>query len=77
MRVHSVTMDHVRVELDVGDPTTPVPGLPDGHLRATWTGATVRTHQPKVGHHAFGLAVLAALFMLAAAGLRRGEVIGV
>lgn len=68
--VHAMTMDHGRVELDVADPDVPQPGLPDGHLRVVWSNATVSVHEPKVAHYAFGLAVLAALFVLAATALR-------
>lgn len=68
--VHVMTMDHDRVEVDVGDPTTPVPGLPDGHLRAMWMDATVSTHEPKASYYIFGLATLGALFVLVGAGLR-------
>jgi hypothetical protein len=69
--VHAMTMEGDRVELDVGDPTTAVPALPDGHLRVVWRDADVAVHEPKVAHYAFGLAILAGLFVLAAAGLRR------
>ena len=37
--VHIMTADSGlpgRLELDVGDPASPVPGLPDGHIRALW-----------------------------------------
>jgi hypothetical protein len=37
--VHIMTADNGlpgRLELDVGDPASPVPGLADGHIRAVW-----------------------------------------
>jgi hypothetical protein len=37
--VHIMTAENGlpgRLELDVGDPANPIPGLPDGHVRAVW-----------------------------------------
>ncbi|MFN2606443.1 MAG: hypothetical protein ABR511_00910 [Acidimicrobiales bacterium] len=68
--VHAMTMDGGRMELDVGDPTFPLPGLPNGHLRVVWSGAAISTHEAKVARYAFGVVVLAALLILVALGLR-------
>lgn len=42
--IHFMTLDGAiqgAVELDVGDPETPLPGVPDGHLRVLWDDAEV------------------------------------
>ena len=69
--VHAMTMHHGGVELDVGDPETPVPGLPDGHLRAVWsqrTGDSPEGHERS--HNALGSVVLVALIALVIAAIR-------
>jgi hypothetical protein len=66
-----MTMPDGGVELDVGDPETPVPGLPDGHLRAVWAdraGSSPESHE--AAHNALGGAVLLALVALAIAAIR-------
>jgi hypothetical protein len=70
--IHLMSMRDGKVELDVGDPqATPLAGLPDGHLRATWDHTDINTHSAKLPRYLFGLAVLAASLALVAAGLRR------
>ncbi|MDQ3945795.1 MAG: hypothetical protein M3357_11715 [Actinomycetota bacterium] len=69
--IHVMTMDNGGVELDVGDPQSPVPGLPDGHIRAVWDdrhGDSPEGHERS--HNALGSAVLAALIALAVAAIR-------
>jgi hypothetical protein len=68
--VHVMTMDDGKAELDVGDPTTPLPGVPDGHLRVMWEAATVTSTAPHVSLYVFGSVVLFALLVLAGTGLR-------
>ena len=70
--VHAMTMPDGGLELDVGDPATPVPGLPDGHLRAVWAdrrGSSPESHEG--AHNALGSAVLISLIALAIAAIRR------
>ncbi|MCA1833446.1 MAG: hypothetical protein ABR548_01635 [Actinomycetota bacterium] len=68
--MHAMTMDDEKVELDVGDPSTPLPGLPDGHLRTIWPVARITTHHPNASLYLLGIVILMALFALAGAGLR-------
>lgn len=70
--VHAMTMPDGGVELDVGDPETPVPGLPDGHLRAVWnerSGSSPESHEG--AHNTLGNAVLLALVALTITAIRR------
>jgi hypothetical protein len=53
-----------RLELDVGDPATPVPGLPDGHLRVVWSDYTHELDSGKFARYCIGAFVLAALLAL-------------
>jgi hypothetical protein len=72
--VHAMTMPDGGVELDVGDPETPVPGLPDGHLRAVWadrSGSSPESHEG--AHNALGSAVLLALVALVIASIRKEQ----
>ncbi len=53
------------LELDVGDPATTVPGLPDGHLRVVWENYEGGAGQgPKRARNALGSVVLAGLLAL-------------
>lgn len=53
------------LELDVGDPATAVPGLPDGHLRVLWDEYEGGAGQgPKRARNALGSAVLVGLLAL-------------
>lgn len=49
----------------------PVAGLPDGHLRVVWNQAQPAVYYAKPPRYLFGVAILAALLVLVAAGLRR------
>ncbi|HET7487375.1 MAG TPA: hypothetical protein VFJ85_05555 [Acidimicrobiales bacterium] len=74
--VHVMTMDNTmgRLELDVGDPSTPVPGLPDGHLRVVWDGRTGGVpHAGAYARDALGGAVLIALLVLAGVAVHGEE----
>jgi hypothetical protein len=72
--VHAMTMPDGGVELAVGDPDTPVPGLPDGHLRAVWhdrSGSSPESHEG--AHNTLGSAVLLALVALTVTAIRREQ----
>ena len=72
--VHAMTMPDGGVELDVGDPETAVPGLPDGHLRAVWRDRRGNSPESHEGaHNALGSAVLIALIALTVAAIRRQQ----
>jgi hypothetical protein len=72
--VHAMTMPDGGVELDVGDPETPVPGLPDGHLRAVWADRQGNSPESHEGaHNSLGSAVLIALIALTIAAIRREQ----
>lgn len=65
--VHVMTADEGlpgRVELNVGDELTPVPGLPDEHLRVAWDDFT-GGGEKKSDRHVIGTAVLVILLALA------------
>ncbi|HXF97494.1 MAG TPA: hypothetical protein VNJ46_02655 [Gaiellaceae bacterium] len=70
--VHVMTLDE-GLELHVGDQETPIPGLPDGHVRAIWAdyegGAEDDLH---VVGYVVGSLVLLVLLVLARLALRRG-----
>ncbi len=69
--IHVMTMDDGGVELDVGDPELPLPGLPDGHLRALWHDREGTSPEgPERARNLFGAGVLLAMLALAALGLR-------
>ena len=54
-----------RLELDVGDPSSEVPGLPHGHLRVVWDDYEGSAGQgPKRSRNALGSAVLLGLLSL-------------
>ncbi len=73
--IHAMTMPDGGVELDVGDPEAPIPGLPDGHLRAIWQDRTGNSPEgPERSHNALGTAVLIALLLLTIAAIRSREV---
>jgi hypothetical protein len=72
--VHVMTMEDGGVELDVGDPDTPIVGVPDGHLRVVWEdrrGTSPEGHERS--HNALGTVVLAALLALAGTAIRAEE----
>jgi len=70
--VHAMTMPDGGVELDVGDPEIPVPGLPDGHLRAVWHNRSGNSPESHEGaHNTLGSAVLLALVALTITAIRR------
>lgn len=72
--VHVMTMPDGGVELDVGDPETPVPGLPDGHLRAVWADRDGNSPESHEGaHNALGSAVLLALIALTVTAIRNEQ----
>lgn len=54
-----------RLELDVGDPSALVPGLPDGHLRVVWADYTGGAQDAHVGRYIVGVVVLVLLLLLA------------
>ena len=62
--IHLMTLDE-GLELDVGDPQTPVPGLPNGHLRVMWDayrgGASQELHAAAYTIGGIELVVLLAL----------------
>jgi hypothetical protein len=70
--VHMMTMDEAtppRLELDVGDPEIPVPGLPDGHLRVVWTSFTSAVDSSQNAQYAIGSVVLVLLLTLVLAAI--------
>lgn len=72
--VHVMTIDDGGVELDVGDPHTPVDGLPDGHLRVVWddrSGGSPEGHERS--HNALGTVALTALLALVITAIRDDE----
>ncbi|HEX2040962.1 MAG TPA: hypothetical protein VHF47_14655 [Acidimicrobiales bacterium] len=72
--VHVMTMDDEMLELDVGDPGSPVPSLPDGHLRVVWDDHRGGpSHEAENARYALGTAVLLALLALALAGVAAEE----
>ncbi len=66
--VHAMTAEKGlpgRLELDVGDPTAEVPGLPSGHLRVVWENYDGSASQgPKRSRNALGSAVLLGLLAM-------------
>ena len=66
--VHAMTAEEGlpgRLELDIGDPASEVPGLPDGHLRVVWDDYEGSAGQgPKRSRNALGSAVLIGLVAL-------------
>ena len=72
--VHAMAVNDGDIELHVGDPASPVPGLPDGGLRVLWQGGDVDAPESyQRSANTFGSAVLLALIALVAFGLRRDE----
>lgn len=72
--VHVMTLHTGGVELHVGDPDVPVPGLPDGHLRAVWPDREdTSSEAPERARSALGGAVLLALIALALLAVRAGS----
>ena len=75
--VHAMTAEKGlpgRFELDVGDPATEVPGLPDGHLRVVWGDFEGSAGQgPKRSRNALGSGVLIGLLALGVLINRDGE----
>lgn len=72
--VHVLTSSRpdARLELHVGDPAAPVPGLQDGHLRVVWaaySGGPSRS--AKYARYALGAGVLLVLLGFAIAMARR------
>lgn len=67
----TTTRDDGRLELNVGDPTILLPGVPDGHLRAVWPGYE-GGHSGASSHarYALGSAVLIALLGVALIAVR-------
>jgi hypothetical protein len=69
--LHVMTMEDGGLELDVGDPASPVPSLPDGHLRVVWDDRRGDSPEaPERARNALGTGVLVALLVLAAAAVR-------
>lgn len=69
--VHVMTMEDGGLELDVGDPSAPVPSLPDGHLRVVWDDRVGDSPEaPERARNALGAGVLLALLLLAVAAAR-------
>lgn len=54
-----------RLELDVGDPSALIPGIPDGHLRVVWSEYTGGADDVHAGRYAVGGVVLGLLLALA------------
>jgi hypothetical protein len=70
--MHVMTIDGGGVELDVGDPQSAVPGLPDGHLRVVWDDRTGTSREaPERARNAYGGGILLALLGLAVVAVRR------
>jgi hypothetical protein len=72
--VHVMTMAHEmgRLEMDVGDPTAPLPGVPDGHLRVIWSDFDGgHSHGGSNARYALGAAVLIILLLLTLATIRK------
>lgn len=62
------------VELLVGDPETPVPGLPDGHLRAMWAQRRGNNRgAPETARNLLGAVLIAGLLGLAGTAAHRQE----
>lgn len=69
--VHAMTMQDGSVEVDVGDPSIPVPFLPDGHLRVMWPSSDGASPEaPERARNAFGGGVLLVLLVLAVVATR-------
>ena len=69
--VHAMTTEDGAVELDVGDPSSPVRSLPNGHLRVVWSSfAGERSEAPELARNAFGAGVLIVLLALTIAAVR-------
>lgn len=69
--VHAMTVDGAGVELHVGDAASPVPGLPDGHLRVVWDGRSGDSPEgPERARHLLGGTVLLLLIGAALVALR-------
>jgi hypothetical protein len=74
--IHAMTMNDPmgRLELDIGDPAIPLPGVPDGHLRAVWSNFSGgRGRAAEYAQYALGTAVLIAILALAITATRREE----
>ena len=54
-----------KLELDVGDPGTLIPGIPDGHLRVIWDSYEGGADTGHGGPYAVGLVVLVGLLIAA------------
>jgi hypothetical protein len=69
--VHAMTVDGGGVELHVGDAASPVPELPDGHLRVVWDERTGNSPEaPERARSLFGSALLLALVAAALTAAR-------
>jgi hypothetical protein len=69
--LHVMTMEDGGLELHVGDPASPVPSLPDGHLRVVWDERRGDSPEaPERARNALGTGVLVALLALAVAAGR-------
>jgi hypothetical protein len=73
--VHAMTTPDGGVELHVGDPASPVPALPDGHLRILWDAHEADVPgSPETARNLLGAGLLIALLALAVAAVRsKGE----
>ena len=68
---HVMTMENGGLELDVGDRESPLPSLPDGHLRVVWNQrSTDVSEAPEQARNALGSGVLLALLALGVAAVR-------
>ena len=68
----TTTREDGRLELNVGDPSTPLPGVPDGHLRAVWSEYVGGySGAGSYARYALGSAVLAVLLGAALLAARR------
>lgn len=72
--IHAMTVADGGVELHVGDPASPLPALPDGHLRVVWEQRTGDNPEgAERARHLLGGGILVALLALAATALRRED----
>jgi hypothetical protein len=72
--MHAATMSNGGLELHVGDPESPVPALPDGHLRVAWDQHDGDNPEaPERARNLFGGGLLAALLALAVVAVRSEE----
>lgn len=72
--VHAMMLGGRGLELHVGDPSTPLPALPDGHLRVRWDRVASETPEgPEVRRNLYGGVLLASLLALAFAAARKQE----